>query len=88
MASFAFRLLIAKLPTYLGSYKVALDRMTDMLLVSREIKEYYAAQSNEKAADFWTKREQTVLHSLNNSALTVWPHFHSVLIGKLVEFSR
>lgn len=71
MASFSFRLLIAKLPLYLGSYKTALDRLTDMMLVSKEIKEYYAAQSNEEAVKFWTKREQTVLNSLINCALSV-----------------
>lgn len=42
-----------------------------MMLVSKEIKEYYAAQSNEKAVKFWTKREQTVLNSLINCALAV-----------------
>lgn len=71
MASFSFRLLIAKLPSYLGSYKTALDRLTDMMLVCKEIKEYYAAQSNDKAAKFWIKREQIVLNSLINCALTV-----------------
>lgn len=73
MASFAFRLLIAKLPSYLGSHKVALDRLTDMLLVAKEIKESYAAESNEKAETFWSKREQTILHSLINCALAVRP---------------
>lgn len=71
MASFSFRLQIAKLPLYLGSPKVSLDRLTDMLLVSQEIKEIFAAESNEKAEKFWSKREQTVLHSLINCALTV-----------------
>lgn len=71
MASFSFRLLIAKLPLYLGSHKVTLDRLTDMLLVSKEIREHFAAESNEKAEKFWAKREQTILHALINCALTV-----------------
>lgn len=71
MASFAFRLLIAKLPMYLGSSKVALDRLTDMLLVAKEIREFYVEQPNEKAEKFWTKREQTILHALINCTLAV-----------------
>lgn len=71
MASFAFRLFIAKLPSYFGMHKVALDRLTDMLLISKEIREYYASQNNEKADQFWTKREQMILHALINCALTV-----------------
>lgn len=35
MASFAFRLLIAKLPSYFGSHKIALDRLTDCLIVCK-----------------------------------------------------
>lgn len=71
MASFAFRLLIAKMPSYFGMHKIALDRLTDMLLVSKEIREYHAAQPDDKAEQFWTKREQMVLHALINCALTV-----------------
>lgn len=71
MASFAFRLQIAKLPMYLGSSKDALDRLTDMLLVSQEIKEHFAFDSNVKAEKFWLKREQIVLQSLINCALMV-----------------
>lgn len=71
MASFAFRLLIAKLPLYLGSPKVTLDRLTDMLFVAKEIREFFAAQPNEKAEKFWIKREQTILHALINCTLTV-----------------
>ncbi|XP_055317272.1 trafficking protein particle complex subunit 12 [Sitodiplosis mosellana] len=71
MATFSFRLLIAKLPSYLGLHKVALDRLTDMLLVSKEIREHFAAESNEKAEQFWTKREQTILQALINCALTI-----------------
>lgn len=71
MASFAFRLLIAKLPSYLGSHKVTLDRLTDMLLVAKEIREQFTAESNEKAEHFWSKREQIILHALINCALMV-----------------
>lgn len=71
MASFSFRLLIAKLPLYLGSPKVALDRLTDMLFIAKDIQVFYAAQPNEKAEQFWIKREQTILHTLINCTLTV-----------------
>lgn len=71
MASFAFRLLIAKLPLYLGQAKVALDRLTDMLLVVEEIRELYAADPDEKADKFWMKRQQTILHALINCTLAV-----------------
>lgn len=50
---------------------MALDRLTDMLLICTEIKEYYVAQSNGKAEQFWNKREQTVLHALIDCALSV-----------------
>lgn len=71
MASFAFRMLMAKLPSYLGSYKVALDRLTDMLIVCTEIKEFYSNEKNELAAKFWLKREQIVLYALINCALQI-----------------
>lgn len=63
---------------------MALDRLTDMLLVSKDIREYFAAESNEKAEQFWTKREQTILHALINCALSVWiPH---TLSEEFVDF--
>lgn len=71
MVSFAFRLLMAKLPSYLGSYKVSLDRLTDMLLVTTEIKEYFLAEQDGLAERFWAKREKVILYALINCALTV-----------------
>lgn len=71
MASFAFRLLMAKLPSYLGSYKVSLDRLTDMLLVTTEIKEYFSAEKDGPAERFWAKRENIILYALINCALAV-----------------
>lgn len=79
MASFSFRLLIAKLPSHLGSHKISLDRLTDMLLVCQEIKDYYNAQSKEKAVKFWAKRERTVLHALIDCALSVGSDFKNLL---------
>lgn len=87
MASFAFRLLIAKLPSYLGAYKDALDRLTDMLLVCKEIKEFYLAQSNAKAGQFWAKREQTVLPALIDCALSVI-HFFSLIYRYYIFFFK
>lgn len=69
IASFAFRLLIARLPSYFGSYRCALDRLTDMLLICTEIKEHFGDAANKGAEAFWSKREQIVLYALINCAL-------------------
>lgn len=77
MASFAFRLLMAKLPSYLGSYKVSLDRLTDMLLVATEIKEYFLAEKDGPAERFWAKREKIIFYALINCGLAVctYPYY-------------
>lgn len=71
MASFSFRLLIAKLPSYLGSHKTALDRLTDMAITCNEIKNYYNDESNDVASRLWENRENLTLISLINCALAV-----------------
>lgn len=37
MASFSFRLLLAELPTYLGQPKTAMDKLTELSLISSEV---------------------------------------------------
>lgn len=71
MASFSFRLLMAKMPAYLGSLKTALDRLTEMSITCSEIKEHYANVGNKTAEVFWQKREHVVVCSLINCALAV-----------------
>lgn len=71
MASFSFRLLLAKLPSYLGLMKSSLDRLTEMSIICNEIKEHFNHQQNQDAVVFWQKREQIVLCSLINCALAV-----------------
>lgn len=71
MASFAFRLLLAKIPSYLGSYKVTLDRLTDILSICTDIKSFFETNGNEIAVNFWSKREQIVLYALINCCATV-----------------
>lgn len=71
MASFSFRLLIAKLPLYLGSHKMALDRLTEMSITCAEIKLHYDAAGNKEASEFWQKRELILLCALINCALPV-----------------
>lgn len=71
MASFSFRLLIAKMPAYLGSLKTALDRLTEMSITCNEIKEHYANANNKIAEEFWEKREHIVICALINCALAV-----------------
>lgn len=71
MVSFSFRLLLAKLPSYLGLLKSSLDRLTEMSITCYEIREHFSQQQNEAATEFWLRREQVVLCSLINCALSV-----------------
>lgn len=71
MAPFSFRLLIAKLPAYLGSLKMALDRLTEMSIICNEIKDHYANAGYKIAGEFWETREHVVVCSLINCAVSV-----------------
>ncbi|KAJ6647701.1 Trafficking protein particle complex subunit 12 [Pseudolycoriella hygida] len=68
MASFSFRLLLAELPSHLGQPKLAIDKLTEMSLISSEIKNYYGSEQ-ANAFEFWQQRECRVNHSLVNCAL-------------------
>lgn len=37
MACFSFRLLLAELPAYMGQPKVAIDKLTELALISSEV---------------------------------------------------
>ncbi|KAG4079376.1 hypothetical protein HA402_008068 [Bradysia odoriphaga] len=70
MASFSFRLLLAELPSYLGQPKIAIDKLTELSLISAEIKDFYGKEQLE-SFEFWQQRENRVIHSLVNCALTM-----------------
>uniref|UniRef100_A0A182IW73 Uncharacterized protein n=1 Tax=Anopheles atroparvus TaxID=41427 RepID=A0A182IW73_ANOAO len=74
MAPFSFRLLLAELPIYLGTPRLALDRLTELLAIVNQIRSYFSRatvpQANE-ASEFWSVRETRVLHSIVNCALAV-----------------
>lgn len=73
MASFSFRLLLARLPSFLGQHKVSLDRLTELAATCEEIKKYFAQNDNNSATafEFWERRHTTVLNALINCSLTV-----------------
>lgn len=72
MASFSFRLLLAELPLYMGSFKLAMDRLSDLIEVCTQIMEYFGREPGQSEAHlFWQRRENRVLHSLINCALSM-----------------
>lgn len=52
MASFSFRLLLAELPAYLGQPKAAMDKLTEMSLISSEVNLRFLTQDNLYAIAF------------------------------------
>ncbi|XP_035785477.1 trafficking protein particle complex subunit 12-like [Anopheles albimanus] len=91
MAPFAFRLLLADLPIYLGAPRVALDRLTELLAIVSQIKAYFdraAVPHAKDAGELWTARENRVLHSIVNCALVVKDYgLVEQLLGRLTEAS-
>lgn len=71
IACFSFRLLLAELPIYLGKPHVALDRLSELHVTTREIKEHYLSLHNKAAEEFWQRRCERVLHSIINCGLMV-----------------
>ncbi|KAH8378797.1 hypothetical protein KR009_001427 [Drosophila setifemur] len=69
IACFSFRLLLAELPIYLGKPHIALDRLSELHVTSREIREHYIVQRNKQAEEFWQRRCERVLHSIINCGL-------------------
>lgn len=93
MASFAFRLLLARLPSFLGFHKTTLDRLTEMATTCEEIKTYYAQDNSSagsaNAVDFWERRHVTVLNALVNCSLTVSiSTYQSIIIAILRLINR
>ncbi|XP_068142086.1 trafficking protein particle complex subunit 12 [Drosophila tropicalis] len=71
IASFSFRLLIAQLPTCLGKHHLALDRLSELYVTCKEIREHFITLKNSAAEEFWLIRGEMVLHSIINCALLV-----------------
>ncbi|XP_053687753.1 trafficking protein particle complex subunit 12 [Sabethes cyaneus] len=75
MAPFSFRLLLAELPIYLGTPRIALDRLTELLAITNQIRSYFerlsASSATKEAINFWQLREKRVLHSIVNCSLMV-----------------
>ncbi|EDV97627.1 trafficking protein particle complex subunit 12 [Drosophila grimshawi] len=69
IACFSFRLLLAELPIYLGKPHLALDRLSELHVISNDIKAHYETLKNETAAEFWQRRAERVLQSIINCAL-------------------
>ena len=71
IASFSFRLLLAELPMHLGTPKVALENLIDMLDITKKIKGFYKDQAKEVEAEFWKIREMKIMHSIINCSVYV-----------------
>ena len=71
IACFSFRLLLAELPIYLGNPQVALDRLSELFVVTNEIRKYFDLKGDKVAEPFWRKRETRILHSLVNCSIIV-----------------
>lgn len=86
MASFSFRLLLAELPLYTSSFKKAMDRLSDLLEICVQIKQYLAKipNPNVDAIEFWQKRENRVQQSLINCAILMKDfNLVEIILGKL-----
>lgn len=81
MASFSFRLLHAELPLYMGSFKLSMDRLSDLLATCNQIRQFLADDSkySPDVVEFWQKREIRVQQSLINCAISM-KDFHLVEI--------
>lgn len=78
MASFSFRLLLAELPSYCGNPRAASNRLSELLLICGQIKDYYRKSDIGKTDinyDFWAKRELRVLYEIVNCTL-LWRKFN------------
>ncbi|XP_075161705.1 trafficking protein particle complex subunit 12-like isoform X2 [Haematobia irritans] len=69
IASFSFRLLLAEMPIYLGNPQMALDRLSELYVITNDIKMYFAGKPSKEAHIFWKKRELRVLHAIVNCAI-------------------
>lgn len=71
MASFSFRLLLAELPMYSGQEKVALDNLSNVSAICRQIKDQLTKIGDAQGAAFWTRRYARTLQSMVNCSLAM-----------------
>ncbi|KAH8300420.1 hypothetical protein KR018_004566 [Drosophila ironensis] len=90
IACFSFRLLLAELPIYMGKPHIALDRLSELHVTSREIREHYTGQRNKPAEEFWQKRCERVLHSIINCGLMMkkFSMIDDIMEGTLLKRSN
>ncbi|KMZ00859.1 trafficking protein particle complex subunit 12 [Drosophila simulans] len=90
IACFSFRLLLAELPIYLGKPHVALDRLSELHVTTREIKEHYISLHNKAAEEFWQRRCERVLHSIINCGLMMkkFSMIDDIMEGTLLKRSN
>ncbi|KAH8294112.1 hypothetical protein KR054_008407 [Drosophila jambulina] len=90
IACFSFRLLLAELPIYLGKPHIALDRLSQLHVTSREIMEHYTNLRNKPAEEFWQRRCERVLHSIINCGLMMknFSMIDDIMEGTLLKRSN
>lgn len=70
MASFTFRLLLAELPMYTaGQEKVAMNNLTNVSSICKQIMDHLERKHDDKGARFWKGRYARSLQSLINCSL-------------------
>ncbi|XP_075162653.1 trafficking protein particle complex subunit 12-like [Haematobia irritans] len=57
------------MPIYLGNPQMALDRLSELYVITNDIKMYFAGKPSKEAHIFWKKRELRVLHAIVNCAI-------------------
>lgn len=89
MASFSFRLLIAELPIYKNRLNEAMNNLTELLQITRRIKEYFEGMKNKDAAKFWQTRVNRIMHSIINCGILKKDHaLASQLLKELIDGSE
>lgn len=70
MASFSFRLLLAELPMYTpGQEKVALDNLSDISAICKQVVAHMEQRKDAAGTAFWKRRNARSLQSIINCAL-------------------
>lgn len=71
MASFTFRLLLAELPMYVGQEKIALDNLSNVNSVCKQIMDHLSSKGDPVGALFWKRRYARSLQSMVNCSLVL-----------------
>lgn len=71
MASFTFRLLLAELPMYVGQEKIALDNLSNVNSVCKQIMDHLSLKGDAVGTLFWKRRYARSLQSMVNCSLVL-----------------